>query len=62
MLLLGLGLHDHQTIQRCHDRPQTVRANHRVRNWPKADTPKNAFNVAFGGKADMAYCSANVCF
>src|SRR4029453_17031597 len=35
MLLLVLGLHDHQTIQCCHNRPQTVRANHRVRNWPK---------------------------
>jgi hypothetical protein len=26
----------------------------------KADIPKHAINVAFGGKADMAYCSANV--
>ena len=32
-----------------------------VRFWPKADVRENASNVAFGGKADIAYCSANVC-
>ena len=26
----------------------------------EADMPKNAIDVAIGGKADMAYCSANV--
>ena len=26
--------------------------------WPKADTAKNAINVAFGGKADMPFCTA----
>jgi hypothetical protein len=31
-----------------------------VRFWPKADIPYVAFDVAFGGKADMAYCNANV--
>src|SRR5262245_18253814 len=31
-----------------------------VRYWPKADIQHVAFDVAFGGKADMAYCSANV--
>jgi len=31
-----------------------------IRFWPKADIAKNAINVAIGGKADMAYCSANV--
>jgi hypothetical protein len=30
--------------------------------WPKADMPKNAIDVAIGGKADMAYRNANVCF
>jgi hypothetical protein len=33
-----------------------------VRFWPNADMPKNAINVAIGGKADMAVCAANVCF
>ena len=33
-----------------------------VRYWPKADIREDAFNVAFGGKADMAHCSANGCF
>jgi hypothetical protein len=32
------------------------------RFWRKADMPKNAIDVAIGGKADMAYCSANVRF
>jgi ketosteroid isomerase-like protein len=27
-----------------------------------ANIPYVAFDVAFGGKADMTYCSANVCF
>jgi hypothetical protein len=31
-----------------------------VRFWPLADIPYVAFDVAFGAKADMAYCSANV--
>ena len=30
--------------------------------WPKADMPKNAIDVAIGGKADMAYCTAHVRF
>jgi hypothetical protein len=29
-----------------------------VRYWPKADMPKNAIDVAIGGKADMAFCTA----
>jgi hypothetical protein len=29
---------------------------------PKADMPKNAIDVAIGGKADMGWCNANVCF
>jgi hypothetical protein len=33
-----------------------------VRFWPLADIPYDAFDVAFGGKADMAYCSAYVRF
>jgi hypothetical protein len=28
----------------------------------KADMTKNAINVAIGGKADMRFCTANVCF
>ena len=32
-----------------------------VRFWPKADMPKNAIDVDIGGKADMAFCGANVC-
>jgi hypothetical protein len=27
-----------------------------VRYWPLADIGENAFNVAFGGKADMTLC------
>jgi len=30
--------------------------------WPKADMPKNAIDVAIGGKADIACCSAYVGF
>jgi hypothetical protein len=30
--------------------------------WPKADMPKNAIDVAIGGKADMGCCTAYVCF
>jgi hypothetical protein len=30
--------------------------------WPKSEMPKNAINVAIGGKADMAYRGAHVCF
>jgi len=62
MLLLVLGLHDYQAIQHCHDPQHTAPpcANHRLRFWPKADMPKNAIDVAIGGKADMAYCSANL--
>jgi len=34
-----------------------------VRYWPKADIPYvAAFDVAFGGKADMPFCTANVRF
>src|SRR5262245_25907868 len=33
-----------------------------VRYWPKADMVKNAIDVAIGGKADMGWCGANVCF
>jgi hypothetical protein len=33
-----------------------------VRFWPKADMPKHAINVAFGGKADMTIALRNVCF
>jgi len=29
--------------------------------WPKADMPKNAINVAIGGKADISLCAAYVC-
>jgi hypothetical protein len=28
----------------------------------KADMLKNAIDVAIGGKADMAFCTAHVCF
>jgi hypothetical protein len=28
----------------------------------EADMPKNAIDVAIGGKADMTFCGANVCF
>ena len=31
------------------------------RYWPKADIDV-AFDVAFGGKADMTFCTAHVCF
>ena len=31
-----------------------------VRFWPKADMPKNAIDVAIGGKADMPFCAAYV--
>ena len=31
-----------------------------IRLWPKADMPKNAIDVAIGGKADMSWCGANV--
>ena len=33
-----------------------------VRYLPKADIPYVAFDVAFGGKADMTLCAAYVCF
>jgi len=29
---------------------------------PKQDMPKNAIGVAIGGKADMGWCTAHVCF
>ena len=36
---------------------------HEVRFWPLADIPLNvAVDVAFGGKADMTYCTAYVRF
>src|SRR5262245_4635390 len=31
-----------------------------VRYWPLADIPSVAFDVAFGGKADMGLCTAHV--
>jgi hypothetical protein len=34
--------------------------DHNGSYWPEPDMPKNAIDVAIGGKADMAYCSANV--
>ena len=48
----------------CYDPPHTAPlcANHRFRFWRKADIPKNAIDVAIGGKADMDYCTAYVCF
>ena len=33
-----------------------------VRYWHKADMALAAIDVAFGGKADMTFCIANVCF
>src|SRR5262245_37217407 len=33
-----------------------------VRLWFIADIPSVAFDVAFGGKADMGWCIAHVCF
>jgi len=33
-----------------------------VRFWPKAEFHYVAFDVAFGGKADMSLCAAHVCF
>jgi hypothetical protein len=52
------------------DVPATLRARaekwsneaDRVRFRPLADIPYVAFDVAFGGKADMTFCGANVCF
>jgi hypothetical protein len=42
-------------------RQRSVKPTH-VRCWPKADMPKNAIDVAIGGKADMTCCDAYVCF
>ena len=36
--------------------------NHRHEGAPLADIPNVAFDVAFGGKADMSLCAAHVCF
>ena len=33
-----------------------------VRFWPKPDMPKNAIDVAIGGKADMPFCTACIYF
>jgi hypothetical protein len=52
------------------DVPATLRARaekwsneaDRVRFRHLADIPYVAFDVAFGGKADMTFCGANVCF
>jgi hypothetical protein len=33
-----------------------------VRYWPLVDSPYVAFDVAFGGKADMGSCTAHVRF
>ena len=41
-------------------RQRSVKPTH-VRCWPKADMPKNAIDVAIGGKADMTCCDAYVC-
>ena len=35
-------------------------AFHQVRFWPKADKLVHRKMSAFGGKADMAFCVANV--
>src|SRR5262249_34007500 len=43
-------------------RDEILSGNRNVRFWPKADMPKNAIDVAIGGKADMTFCSAHVCF
>jgi|RhiMetStandDraft_8_1073273.scaffolds.fasta_scaffold05400_2 hypothetical protein len=40
-----------------------LRLNELDRNgsyWPKADMPKNAIDVAIGGKADMPFCAKYV--
>jgi hypothetical protein len=37
MLLLVLGLHDHQVIQHRHDRPHTAARKSPFRFWRKAD-------------------------
>jgi hypothetical protein len=37
-------------------------ALHLVRFWHKADIQLSPGKSAFGGKADMAFCTANVCF
>src|SRR5262245_22296178 len=39
--------------------PQTM---FNVGYWPRADVPKNATDVAIGGKSDMPFCTANVRF
>ena len=31
-----------------------------VRLWPQPDMPKDAIDVAIGGKADMTFCNAHV--
>ena len=33
-----------------------------VRSQPLLDIPHVAFDVAFGGKADMGFCAAHVCY
>jgi hypothetical protein len=33
-----------------------------VRYWALSGQSNVAFDVAFGGKADMGWCNANVCF
>ena len=33
-----------------------------VRFWHKADIPSALHMSAFGGKADIGFCAANVCF
>ena len=43
-------------------RNEDLRAAANVRFWPIADMPKDAIDVAIGGKADMAYCTAHVRF
>jgi hypothetical protein len=42
--------------------PTPMSAVTHVRLWPLADIPYVAFDVAFGGKADMGSCTAHVCF
>jgi hypothetical protein len=60
-VVAGFGLRDHQAIQHCHDPPHTAPpcTNHRFCFWRKADMPKNAIDVAIGGKATPGACGQN---
>jgi hypothetical protein len=62
-VVAGFGLRDHQAIQHRHDPPHT--APPCAITFPllaQSGMPKNAIDVAIGGKADIAFCGANVCF